>query len=146
MGGGTKAGGEGTTAGDRGVGKDEESCGGVRGRRSLWALEGSYITLSPSPISTSFKKALFCPPAPPSPNQPLRSPQDLKSLILQVRLQGLPLQLLPQLQRRPFQPTCNPSKFRLGALNGYISVRLRTAKRAHQPHRPPFVPTLGKST
>ena len=56
-----KAGGEGATLGNRGVGKDEGSCGRVKGRRSLWALEGSYITLPPSPISTSLKKPSFCP-------------------------------------------------------------------------------------
>ena len=146
MGGGAKAGAEGATVGNREVGKNEGCCGRVRGRRSLWAPEGSYIILPPCPISTSFKKALFCPPAPPSPNHPLRSPQDLKFLILQIRLQGLPLQLLSQLQRRPFQPTCNPSGFKLGALKGYISARLKTAERAHQPHGPPFVRTSGKST
>ena len=51
--------GESTSAGDRGMGKDEGSCGRVRGGRSLWALEGSYIALPHSPISTSFKKASF---------------------------------------------------------------------------------------
>ena len=60
-GGGTRVGGESTTVGNRRVGKDEGSCGRVRGGRSLWAVEGSYITLPPSPISTSFKKASFCP-------------------------------------------------------------------------------------
>ena len=60
-GGGAKAGGESTTVGNRGVGKDEGGCGRVRGRRSLWALEGSYTTFPPSPISTSFRKASFCP-------------------------------------------------------------------------------------
>ena len=144
MGGGTKAGAEGATVGKRGVGKDG-GCGRVRGGRSLWALEVSHIMLQSLPISTSFKKPHFA-PTPPSPNHPIRSPQDLKSLILQIRLQGLPLQLLPQLQRRPFQPTCNPFKFRLRALKGCISARLKTVKRAHQPHRPAFVPTLGKST
>ena len=91
-----KGGGESATVGNRGVGKDEGSCGRVRGRRSLWALEGSYITLPPSPISTSFKNALLCPQCHYLPTTP-RSPQDLKSLILQVRLWDLPLQLLPQL-------------------------------------------------
>ena len=61
VGGGVKAGGESTTVGNRGVGKDEGGCGRVRGRRSLWALEESYITLPPSPIATSFKKTLLCP-------------------------------------------------------------------------------------
>ena len=53
-GGGAKAGRESTAVRNRGVGKNEGSCGRVRGRRSLWTLEGSYITLPPSPISTSF--------------------------------------------------------------------------------------------
>ena len=56
-----KAGRESAAVGNRGVGKNEGSCGRVRGRRSLWALEGSYITFPPSPISTSFYKALPCP-------------------------------------------------------------------------------------
>ena len=49
-------------------------------------------------------KSLAMHPAPPSPNHPLWSPEDMKFLILQIRLQDLPLQLLSQLWRRPFQP------------------------------------------
>ena len=40
-------------------------------------------------------KSLTLPPMPPFPNHPLRIPRDLKSLILQTRLQDLPLQLHP---------------------------------------------------
>ena len=58
---GMKAGGESATVGNRVVWKDEGSHGRVRGERSLWGLEGSYLTLPPSPITASSKKASFCP-------------------------------------------------------------------------------------
>ena len=57
---GTKTWREGTATGDRRVGEDEGSGGRIRGRRSLWALEGSCIVLLPCPISTSSKEASFC--------------------------------------------------------------------------------------
>ena len=41
--------------------EDEGSSGRIRGRRSLLALEGSYIILLPCPISTSYKEAPICP-------------------------------------------------------------------------------------
>ena len=53
---------------------------------------------------------------------------------------------VPKFQWRPFQPTCNPSEFKLGALKGYISARLKIAKRVHEPHGPLSVPTSGRYT
>ena len=128
------------------MGEDEGSSGRIRGGRSLWALGGSCIILPSCPISPSHKETSVLPPAPPSPNHPLRSPQDLKSLNLQVRPLDLLLQLFPQLQRRPFQATCNPSGFKLGASKGYISAGLKIAKRVHQPHGPLSVPMSGRYT
>ena len=127
-----------------GWGKMREAVAGSEAEGLYGLLRRVTLCIHPHPSQPPLKNLILL-PAPPSPNHPLSSPQDLKSLSLQIRLQVLPLQLLPKLQRRPFQPTCNPSEFRLGALKGYISAGLKTAKRAHQPHRPPFVPTLGKS-
>ena len=56
-GGGAKAGGESTTVGNRGVGKDEGGCGRVRGGRSLWALEGVTSHSHPLPSQPPLKKS-----------------------------------------------------------------------------------------
>ena len=108
--------------------------------------EGLYgllkgVALYPHPASSQppIKKPCL-PPVPPSPSHPFKSPQDLKSQILQVRPLCPPLQLQLQLQRRTYQPTCNPLGFKWGAKSVYTSARLRVAKRAHQPHRLPLVP------
>ena len=94
---GLEAGGRSTTIRDRGVGQIGESCGRIRGRRSLWAPEGSHFELPSYPLSTSCKKNLISPPAPPFPNHPLWNPRNPKSPILQIRPQSLPLQLLLEL-------------------------------------------------
>ena len=85
-------------------------------------------------------RSLILPPVPPSPSHLFKSPQDLKPQILQVRPLCLPLQLLLQLQRRTYQPTCNPLGFKWGAQSMYIHARLRVAKRTHQPLGLPLVP------
>ena len=97
----------------------------------------SYPTL-PHPI-LPLRSPVF-PPVPPSSSHPFKSPQDPKSQVLQVRPLCPPLQLLLQLQRRTYWPTCNPLGFKWGAQSACTSARLRVAKRAHQPHGLPFVP------
>ena len=118
---------------------------GKRWQDLRWNISmGSWRESLPTPtlphLNLLLRSLIFL-PVPPSPSHPFRSPQDLKSQILQVRpLCPLP-QLLPKLQRWTFQPTCNPWGFKWGVPSACTSARLRVAKRAHQPHGPPLVPT-----
>ena len=89
MGGGTKAGAEGATVGNRGVGKMKEAVAGSEAE-GLYGLLRRVTSCSHPHPSQPPLKSLVLPPAPPSPNHLLRSPQDLKSLILQIRLQASP--------------------------------------------------------
>ena len=119
---------EGASVRDRGVEADDRSSGRIRGRRSLWAPEGSHIIPLPCPVPASHKEASSCPTVPPSPSHPFKSPQDLKPQILQVRPLCPPLQLRLQLQRKTYWPTCNPLGFKWGVQSAYISARLKGCK------------------
>ena len=128
-----------------GWGKMREVVAGSQAEGLYGLLRGVTSYSHPVPSQSPIKKPHFAPSITIS-QPPLKSPQDPMSPNLQVRLQDLSIQLPPQLKRRPFWPTCNPSGFKLGTLKGYISARLRAAQRAHQPHGPPCVHTSGEST
>ena len=137
---------EGAAARDGGVGEHEGGSGRIRGGRSLWAPEGSHIILPPCPHpNLLIKKPHACLQCHSFPSHcPLKSPQDLKPQILQIRPLCPPLQLLLQLQRKTHWPTCNPLEFKWGVQNECISAGLKVAKRAHQPHGQLSVPMWEK--
>ena len=128
-----------------GWGKMREVVAGSEAEGLYGLLRGVTSHSHPVPSQPSIKEPCCAPSITISQPPPQESTGPNVSN-LQVRLQDLSLQLLPQLQRRPFQPTCNPSGFKLGVLKGYISVRLRPAQRAHQPPGPPFACISGEST
>ena len=97
----------------------------------------SHSSCIPNPHLLISKSAT--PHPPPSPICPCRSPQDMMSLNLWIRHLRLSLQLLLQLQRRPFLLVCNPFVFSWGVSNKCTSARWRAARRAHQPPMLPFV-------
>ena len=104
--------GRGTVSRDRGLGEDRGSSDRISGRRSVWPLEGSYITF-PHVLCPTHPKNPATPQLPPSPNHPLRSLKlYLKLPLLQIKKPNwhwkFPPQLFHKLSRWLSLPTWHP--------------------------------------
>ena len=111
---------------------DGSSSGWFRGGGFLWASEGSDITLLPPHILTSPKKAPCAPSATVSHLPPQESIGPEASAPAEQALESASLALPPASEDEipaHMQPLC----IQLGASKGCTDVRLRAAKRAHQP-------------
>ena len=92
MGGGPQIGDGATVLEGWGIGEDGSISGRFRGGGFLWASVGSNVIFLCIPSPLLIRKSATPHPAP-SPICPLRSPEDLMSLILQTRQWRLSLQL-----------------------------------------------------
>ena len=126
---------------DRGVGEDRGSSGAIRGRRSIWALEGSFVTFL-HVLHPPHPKGTTTPQLPPSPSHPLRSLRKLHLKLPLLQLEKLnwhlksPHQLLHQLWRWLSLPTLHPFAFSWGHQKGLYVPGGRGEVRGHQPHMP----------
>ena len=134
----------GTSFGDWWLGEDGSSSGRFRGRGFLWASEGAMLH-SPYPQPHLLIRRSVTPLLPPSPICPLRSPQDLTFLNLQIRWWTIS-PAAPPVSEEAIPTHMQPICIQLGASNEYTSARLRATRRAHQPPVLLFVHMYAKCT
>ena len=128
-----------------GWGKMKEAMAGSEAEGLYGPLRGVTSCSHPHPSQPPLKKpsfthstTIFQPPLQESTGPEVSDPADQATGPTSPAAPSAPEEAIPTHMQ--------PLQIQVGALNGYISARLKTAKRAHQPHGPPFVPTLGKST
>ena len=85
VGGGLQIGDRGPEPGDRGMGKKRKQWWQVQRQRVSMGFLGEQCYISPYPQPHPLTRKSAIPHLPPSPICPLKSPQDLKFLILQTR-------------------------------------------------------------